>query len=120
LAVKFYKKAKILKQEAQIDLRYGAYNKTISASYFMVEAIANAIFSLKKQKTRGFSGRASLIRMLFGMDMYRQYLKLHELREKADHRETIFDQSSASNIFKIALVIFEILEKKFKELLLVK
>ncbi|MGQ4895110.1 MAG: hypothetical protein ACP6IQ_10860 [Candidatus Njordarchaeia archaeon] len=56
MAVKFYKKAKILKQEAQIDLRYGAYNKTISASYFVVEAIANAIFSLKKQKREASLG----------------------------------------------------------------
>ncbi|MHA1676704.1 MAG: hypothetical protein ACTSU6_05950 [Candidatus Njordarchaeales archaeon] len=95
-------------------------NKTISAPYYTVEAIVNAIFSLKKQKTRGFSGRASLIRMLFGMDMYRQYLKLHELREKADHKEIIFDQSGANSAFEAALAIFEILEKKFKELISVK
>ncbi len=83
LALKFFEKAKILRKEATIDLEHGAYNKAISASYFMVESIANAIFAYKKQKTRGFAGRANLIREILGINAYKLFLKLHEYREKS-------------------------------------
>ena len=117
LALKYYEKARILKKEAEIDLKCGAYNKAVSAMYFMNEALANAIFSIKMQKTRGFSGRARLIRILFGSKIYKLFLKLHELREKADHKELLFNKEIADSTFILALEIYSILESKIKELL---
>ncbi len=117
LALKYYEKAKVLKRELFIDFEHGAYNKAISGAYFMVEALANAIFALKKQKTRGFSGRANLIRELFGVKMYKNFLKLHELREKADHRERIFTKQDAKEAVDISLKMFEVLETVFHQLM---
>jgi len=107
LGLKFYEKAKILRDELFIDFKYGAYNKAVSCSYFMVEALANAIFSIKKHKTRGFSGRANLVRALFGINAYKDFLRLHELREKADHREVLFGEYDAKDAIEIAENLFE-------------
>lgn len=117
LALKFYEKAKILKQELLIDFKYNAYNKTISTAYFMIEALANALFALKKQKTRGFSGRANLVRELFGIEIYKQFLKLHEFREKADHREVIFNECKAKEIFNASLKMFKVFEEALRQLI---
>ena len=115
LALKYYKKSKVLRKEALIDLEHGAYNKCISTAYFMVEAIANALFAIKKQKTIGFQGRANFIKQLVGFEEFLLFLKLHEYREKADHKEVIFSGEVARHVLKKAMELYEKIEKRFIE-----
>ena len=115
LALKYYEKSKVLRKEALIDFEHGAYNKCISAAYFMVEAVANALFAIKKQKTIGFQGRANLIKQLVGFEEFLLFLKIHEYREKADHKEIIFSSDIAEFVLRKALELYEKIEKKFIE-----
>ena len=117
LALKYYEKSRVLRKEFTIDLKYGAYNKAVSSAYFMVEALANAIFALKKHKTRGFSGRAALVRELFGIELFKDLLKLHELREKADHREVILGKDEAHQAYELANKLYQVLKKSLKNLI---
>jgi len=110
LALKYYEKASIVKEEAEKDLKIGAWNKAVSASYFMLEMLANALFALKKQKTTGFMGRVSLIKQLLGKDIASEFLLIHEKREKADHKEKIFSKEEALEIFNKAIKFYHMLK----------
>ena len=111
-AYMFYKKALVLLSEGEKDLEIGCYNKAVSAFYFAVEAMANVLFAIKKQKTRGFGGRLSIIRNIFGKEISTEIKKLHELREKADHREIIFNKRVAQEAADKAKELFEKIRKR--------
>jgi len=92
----FMKKGDSLLKEANIDIINNCFNKAVSAYYFAVEAYANAIFLVKKQKTRGFRSRVAIIRNIFGDETMRKFEKLHDLRRKADHEEHIMNKENAN------------------------
>ncbi len=112
---RYIRKGKILLQEARKDLEIGNYNKCVSAAYFAVEAFANALFLIKKQKTRGYRGRIALVRSFIG-DKYAEMMEvLHDMRSDADHRDKLMTRSDAEYAIKTAEELINALVKKLKE-----
>jgi len=99
---KLIRKGFQLYEEAERDLEIYCFNKAVSAAYFAVEAFANAIFYIKKQKVRGFRGRINLIRNIFGEELGEKMEKLHEKRNNADHYEALMTREDAKYALKIA------------------
>ena len=105
-ALMYYRKAHVILTEAEKDLQIQCHHKAISAFYFAIEAIANVLLAIKKQKTRGFSGRLAVIRQILGAELSSEIKNIHEMREKADHREQILSKEIAIKIAEKARNIF--------------
>ncbi|MGQ4892003.1 MAG: HEPN domain-containing protein [Candidatus Njordarchaeia archaeon] len=97
---RFIRKGEVLFDEASKDLEIGCYNKAVSAAYFSVEAFANALFFIKRQKTKGFRGRVNVIKSLLGDDVGEIMENLHMKRNEADHYEKIMAKEDAEEAIK--------------------
>lgn len=99
---KFVEKGLQLYEEARKDLEISCFNKTVSATYFAVEALANAVFYVKRQKVRGFRGRINLISNILGKELGEKVEELHRTRNDADHYEVLMARKDAEQALKIA------------------
>ena len=115
LAKRYYEKAEVLSKEAEKDEEIGAYNKAVSAHYFRVEAMANALFALKKQKTRGFAGRKALIREFFGPEAELDFMRLHELRDLADHKADILGPEELMRAKELSNKLYPMIKSRVEE-----
>ena len=109
-------KAEILLEEAEKDFSMNLMNKAVSAYYFAIEALANAIASLLGQKTRGYMGRINLIKNLLGVKIANEMSILHQWRNIADHKEDLVSQELAGKVREKAKNLYEILKAKYLEL----
>ena len=98
----FIKKGEVLFEEARRDLEIGCYNKAVSAAYFSVEAFANVLLFIKRQKTRGFRSRVNVIRSLLGEEVGEIMENLHRKRSEADHYEKIMTREDAEEAIKVS------------------
>ena len=112
---RYIRKGRVLLEEARKDLEIGNYNKCVSAAYFAVEAFANALFLIKKQKTRGYRGRISLVKSFIGEKYAEMMEVLHDMRSDADHRDKLMTRSDAEHAIRIAEKLINALVKKLKE-----
>ena len=90
----YLKKAKILIDEAEKDLSIGCFNKSVSASWFAVEALLRAIvlFKRKPMPERPNKLISQIHRMIHTDYPHLKYLvpkicSLYEHRKRADHHE---------------------------------
>ena len=110
----YLKKAKILIDEAEKDLSIGCFNKSVSASWFAVEALLRAIvlFKRKPMPERPNKLISQIHRMIHTDYPHLKYLvpkicSLYEHRKRADHHEITFDSAQAAKIFKRSKRIFQ-------------
>ena len=107
----FIRKGEKLFEEAEKDLRIGAYNKAVSAYYFAVECYANALMLKKKQKARGFSSRKGVLASIISREIARKFDYLYQLRVKADHHADLLNEADALRAKDIALEIISSIKK---------
>ncbi len=99
------RKSEVLFEEARKDLEVGCYNKAVSAAYFsvrlMAEALIGDIRTTKDDKVANALGR------LLGRDARESMMWLFGERKRADHRPYFFDESAASHVIEVARELLE-------------
>jgi len=115
LEEKYVEKAEILFNEAIEDMNIACYNKAVSAFYFSVEALANALLAKCNQRVRGFRGRINIVAALVSEEIANDMLRLYELRVLADHKETLVGKQTVYEAFEIAKKIYAKLKQHIEE-----
>ncbi len=106
------RKSEVLFEEARKDLEMGCYNKAVSAAYFsvrlMAEALIGDIRTTKDDKVANALGR------LLGRDARESMMWLFGERKRADHRPYFFDESTATLAIEVAKELLERMKGKMK------
>ncbi len=104
------RKSEVLFEEAKKDLEMGCFNKAVSAAYFsvrlMAEALIGDIRTTKDDKIANALGR------LLGWDARERMMWLFGERKRADHRAHFFDESTAFQVLETARELLERMREK--------
>ncbi|RDD53667.1 MAG: HEPN domain-containing protein [Candidatus Korarchaeota archaeon NZ13-K] len=108
------RKSEVLFEEARKDLEVGCYNKAVSAAYFsvrlMAEALIGDIRTTKDDKIANALGR------LLGRDARERMMWLFGERKRADHRVHLFDESTATQVLEVARELLERMKGRIRDL----
>jgi uncharacterized protein (UPF0332 family) len=106
------RKFEVLLKEANDDLERGNLNKAVSALYFAVRKRLECILLiLRYEVPRRDDKLANVLKYLGYSEESRIFIKLYELRKKADYSEEVISSEEAKKALEYSTRILKILEK---------
>ncbi|QIW24673.1 HEPN domain-containing protein [Sulfolobus sp. S-194] len=110
------KKYEILLKEARSDAEIHNYNKSVSSLYFAVrKRLEDLLKLLKRDFPRRDDKLANVLRHLGYPDESRMFMRLYELRKKADYSDDCITEDELTKAFELAEKILNTLDKIYKD-----